>query len=465
MKRVIVLVIAVILVILSGTTTFADNDFIVKHSVINDSDEFCDINVFTPYFEGFNGSNEINRQIKNMVTDAIGNVRAMGIELKEFERKTTLDIDYDYSKYDELLSVQLITYIYSGGAHGSTQIDPITVNTLTGNIYTFKDLFKNEIEGISFVEKYILDTIMKDPEWYFENYEQTIKDKHGEYDFYFDGNSLVVYFGEYDIAPYASGIRYFKINVDGLKDILKEEVYNSVKKGQKKGSITFNGVDINSKYEVIQYKTWTSMVPLRDIAKSLGYEVGWNKENGAIIAGGFIKPGVDTYWKTGKEPEQMTAPLAIDGVTYVPLNYFTYVLEENVRIDYRDNDKLIVRVFGKDGFENNFDRLIKGFSFPLSGEAAAKMYAEAVKTRNGAVQYGLFSDEIRKNKFMELSDLAFVTGVSSPWVDNYEITKINDNTFKIEFTLKTSVPADLTIETVNITVAEKFGYWKIVSIE
>ena len=105
----------------------------------------------------------------------------------------------------------------------------------------------------------------------------------------------------------------------------------------------------------------------------------------------------------------MTAPLAIDGVTYVPLNYFTYVLEENVRIDYRDNDKLIVRVFGKDGFENNFDRLIKGFSFPLSGEAAAKMYAEAVKTRNGAVQYGLFSDEIRKNKFMELSDLAFVT--------------------------------------------------------
>ncbi len=40
-----------------------------------------------------------------MVIDAIGDVRAMGIGLKKFERKTTLGIDYDYLKYDELLSV------------------------------------------------------------------------------------------------------------------------------------------------------------------------------------------------------------------------------------------------------------------------------------------------------------------------------------------------------------------------
>ncbi len=300
---------------------------------------------------------------------------------------------------------------------------------------------------------------------YFESYEQTIKDKHGEYDFYFDGNSLVVYFGEYDIAPYASGISCFEINVANLEGMLKKEVYNSIKKGQKKGSISYNGVDINSKYEVIQDEMWTPMVPLRDIAESLGYEIGWNKEDGAIIAGGFIKDGVDTYWKTGKEPVQMTAPVVIDGVTYVPINYFTDVLEENVSFGHRDNDKLVVRVFGKDGFENNFYRLIKGFSFPLSGEAAAKMYAKAVKTRNGAVQYGLFSDEIRKNKFMELSELAFVTSVSSSWVDSYKITKISDNNLKIDFTVKTSVPTDLFIETVNITVTEKHGHWKIVSIK
>lgn len=207
------------------------------------------------------------------------------------------------------------------------------------------------------------------------------------------------------------------------------------------------------------------MVPLRDIAEALGYKVDWNREDGAIITGGFIKEGIDSYWKDGKEPLQMIPPKIINGVTYVPIGYFTDVLEENVSYGKVDNHKLIVRAFSRNGFENNFDRLIKDFYSPLSSEDAAKMYAEAVKTRNGAVQYGLLSDELREVKYSEFSELSFVTGVSSPWVDSYEIEEVSDNTFKIEFTLKTSVPNDLIKETVNITVGEFGPYWKIISME
>lgn len=350
----------VILIISLGSTSFANGGFTVKHSVIKQNEEFCNINVVAPYFQGFNGSEELNRRIRNILIDAIGEVKTNSIELKELEKESILEISYDYSKNGDILCVQLIIYSYLGGAHGNTVVNSFTANTSTGMIYSFKDLFKDKNKGISLVEKLILDTINKDPEMYFKDYEKTIKNKHGDYDFYFNGNNLVVYFGLYEIAPYAGGIRYFEINAADLKGLLKDEVYNSIEKAQKRGSISYNGVDINSKNKILQFTMEVPMVPLRDIAEALGYKVDWNKEDGAIIAGGFIKDGVNSYWKTGKEPIQMIPPKVIDGVTYVPIGYFTDVLEENVSYGNKGDGKLIVRAFSKDGFENNFDRLIYG---------------------------------------------------------------------------------------------------------
>ena len=94
------------------TAVSADNEFIVKHSTINERDEYCNINIASPYFEGFKSSEELNHLIRNIVIDNIGQVRTTGIELKEFNKKTELIIFYDYTKYDNLLSVQLNTYNY-----------------------------------------------------------------------------------------------------------------------------------------------------------------------------------------------------------------------------------------------------------------------------------------------------------------------------------------------------------------
>lgn len=469
MKKCLSILILFAILVSSTTYSLAEDNFTVKNSVIKVNEELCNIDIVVPYFEGFKNSDTINGQIRNIVADSIGDVKTSAANLKRYNEEAikngeepslstiTLNINYDYEKSGNILSVQLNTYVYLGGAHGTSLVTSITANTETGQIYAFKDLFKDDITSSKRITFEIIDIIDKYPEGYFDNYEQTIIDKNGDFEFYINGDKLVVYFGHYDIAPFAAGINRFVFDSKTLKDLLKNEVYNSIKDGQDRGFISYNGTDIHSKHKVLNEDTL--MIPLRDIAEALGYKVDWNKNDGAIVAGGFIKNGV-----------------VIDGVTFVPLQYFTQILEENVSLGSMNytypsnssinfNEKILVRAFSKDGYENNFDTLITKFESPITGVEAINMYAEAVKTRNGAVQYGLFSEQLRKEKYEEFKELSFVTGTSSPWVDSYEVTKTGDKEYQISFNLKTSVPTDSLTTIVDLKVIEYAQYWRIESIK
>lgn len=58
---------------------------------------------------------------------------------------------------------------------------------------------------------------------------------------------------------------------------------------------------------------------------------------------------------------------------------------------------------------------------PDSTEAVANLFAKANKERNAAVQFMLFSDQL-KTKFKD-SWPNWVSGVSSPWITSYTIKK------------------------------------------
>lgn len=67
----------------------------------------------------------------------------------------------------------------------------------------------------------------------------------------------------------------------------------------------------------------------------------------------------------------------------------------------------------------------------------AQLWAEGVQKRNGALQYAVLCDNLKRNFEAEMNqngNYAWVTGVSSPWVTKYEVTnikKINDTTCEI----------------------------------
>ncbi|MBA2651123.1 MAG: hypothetical protein H0U73_02460 [Tatlockia sp.] len=64
--------------------------------------------------------------------------------------------------------------------------------------------------------------------------------------------------------------------------------------------------------------------------------------------------------------------------------------------------------------------------------AVADLFAKANKERNGAVQYMLFSDDL-KNKYQDYWQPSWVSGTSSPWITSYTIKKMAEEKNKSQF--------------------------------
>lgn len=473
MKKIMSVVIALLICVSQFSFVSAENNYTVKNSIIKKSEKFLDINISVPYFEGFMGADKINKTIKDIVADSISDANMGALSLKELNEEnikngeeslvweSVLDISYDYFMNKDILSVQLNNYTYSGGAHGMYYIIPITMNIKTGEIYEFKDLFNNVETATEKIQNILIKTIDKNPESYFAEYEKSIREKNGDFNFYIDGDKIIVYFDLYDIAPYSSGIHHFSFKADQLKDMLNDEVYNSIKDAKSLEGILFNGKNYKSE-KIILDDEGTPMIPLRVVAESLAYKVSWNKKDGATVNG---KPLKDVKSKVD------------NGTSYVPLQYFTDVLKENVNFgsslyidtsetEYSLNENLIVRVFDKIDHVDSYYDLITEFIQPSSAMECIESYAKAVKDRNGAIQYALLSNDLRDNKYEHFKDYNFVTGVSSPWISSYDIKKMEDNSFKITFNLATSVPNDkITPSFANIKVVQEGLFWRISDLD
>jgi len=83
---------------------------------------------------------------------------------------------------------------------------------------------------------------------------------------------------------------------------------------------------------------------------------------------------------------------------------------------------------------------------PINPKGVAAKWAEAVKNRNGAVQYMLECPELQKTTLNNFIELNWVTGVSSPWVASYTMTSQQTKNdiwnFTIRYKLTSSSPID-----------------------
>lgn len=466
-----ILFIVLIMALLQATNVFAEKDLSIKHNNIKINQESLVVNVNYPYFEGYAGSDQLNEKIRSMIADSVGDAISTADTIYndsaeiDFKPMISLEISYEYELYDNLISVQLYTDYYAGGAHPTHWVNSFLLDTKTGEFVNFNNLFKEDANYTEVIENKILAQIDKEKDKYFEDYEQAIKDKGNDLNFIITGDLIIVYFDLYEIAPYVSGMPVFIFKAEEIKPILRTEIYDNINGADvNSGEVSYNGINIDSKNKLLY--TDVAMLPLRDTADALGYDVGWSREAGAMVAGGYIKNGVNSYGTSEKLPVKLIAPVVVNGVTYVPLQYFTEVLEENVNFGYGmlGDYNTVVRIYGKSN-KNNFDNLIKEFKSATTAEEAVTMYAEAVKMRNGAVQFGLMSDELRKENYANLSDLNFVTGSSSPWVDSYEIVRNKENNYEIKYNLRTSEPNDEIQEISNILLAQDEMFWKITKLE
>ena len=111
---------------------------------------------------------------------------------------------------DCLISLYTDQYEYTGGAHGNTVRSADTWLLPQAERLTLGQLFPADNTYLVRVELAVIDQIEAQNAAgtgaYFDNYRELVPQTFNPAQFYLTPEGLTVYFQQYDIAPYASGI-------------------------------------------------------------------------------------------------------------------------------------------------------------------------------------------------------------------------------------------------------------------
>lgn len=112
-----------------------------------------------------------------------------------------------------VLSLYLDEYIFTGGAHGTTTRASDTWNARNGERILLSALFPQDFDYAELLKGLIEEEIgrrnAQQSGLYFEDYADRVEQAWSEANFYLTPEALVLYFRQYDIAPYSTGIPTF----------------------------------------------------------------------------------------------------------------------------------------------------------------------------------------------------------------------------------------------------------------
>lgn len=131
---------------------------------------------------------------------------SQGYPLMTYEVVMDFNITYNF---DNLLSLYYDTYLFTGGAHGNTIRTSQNWDLLNCCQIPFYAFWKDSPYFLIDVFKSINRQIAEHPEYYFDNYCELVLETFNPESYYITPNCLTVFFQQYDIAPYSSGIQTF----------------------------------------------------------------------------------------------------------------------------------------------------------------------------------------------------------------------------------------------------------------
>jgi len=152
--------------------------------------------------------NRTETEIYNNAVETYKYNKANGYPIMIFEVYRNFIITYERLN---ILSLYTDEYIFSGGAHGNTVRNSQTWDLLIGTMIKLDSFFPNNPYFLIDVLKQINEQIAKEPDIYFDNTCNLVLDTFNPNSFYLTSKGIAIYFQQYDIAPYSSGIREFII--------------------------------------------------------------------------------------------------------------------------------------------------------------------------------------------------------------------------------------------------------------
>ncbi len=237
MRHHLVLWIAAGMLLLTGSTYAQQGQepgaaFAVK--VVNYDTELVEGEVKIPVITGLHDAeleNILNSRWEKDITSFVDAIRADAVAFQEemgeaaghwlpFHAYTDFKVGYLDERF---VSLPMVYYCYTGGAHGMSYQESTNVDLLLGENLALEDLF---LPGYDFCKEIAAEVNRQraaNPEHFFDEAwaETVIAPDHP---FYLTAQGIVVYFGLYEIAPYSTGIPEFTIPYDYLWEGLKPEI-------------------------------------------------------------------------------------------------------------------------------------------------------------------------------------------------------------------------------------------------
>lgn len=198
---------------------------------VKSSTELINVDMSIPQISGFKDekveaginqqfiqdADEVRSTLGSQVLDFKNDCEKNGYPFRPYEVYSGCKNYYENGK---ILSLYVDYYSYTGGAHGSTERRAYNYNLQTGEKLELKDFFKSGYDYKSVIDKQIKKEIAAQPEYYFDG-DMGFNGIDGQ-SCYIENNCLVIYFSQYEIAPYAAGIPEFRLPLylfeNGLKD-------------------------------------------------------------------------------------------------------------------------------------------------------------------------------------------------------------------------------------------------------
>ena len=145
----------------------------------------------------------------------------------------SLDINVSYSNFtDNIVSVLVHTWQYSGGAHGNSFLTSFLFDTTSNQVLGWDDLFAEEFNPLWTIEPIVHASLMEQfglegeiDQWILDGTNMN-PDNYQVYTL--DSDEIVFYFQPYQVAPYATGIPEVHIPLSDMEAILGPVFYQAI---------------------------------------------------------------------------------------------------------------------------------------------------------------------------------------------------------------------------------------------
>lgn len=152
--------------------------------------------------------------MEKQAAESYDSVKMGDLEYNAYGAYTTYTVKYNKN---DILSITVMYYQYTGGAHGQSTQAGYNFDLKTGRLLQLSDLFQQGFNYKKIIDKIILNYMEAHKGMYFSEAINSFQGIDGMHPYYIQDGNLVVFFSEDEIAPHAAGIQEFRIPYSRLK--------------------------------------------------------------------------------------------------------------------------------------------------------------------------------------------------------------------------------------------------------